>query len=181
MFKRGLIATYHKMGVKHLDRHVAKFPGQHNSHQRDTIDQIALLVQGMDGKQLPGYNLTKTAAVMLPPRPRTPITRAITKPMIQLLCLDTVFLWDSPDLDISLSKFVSRLANLVSRLAKSALVATCFSLSSIPASRSPVSSSATCVAAVTGSSFRHSLCDYSGILWRFCYRYGVESVGHFAP
>ena len=40
--------------MKHLNRYLAEFEGRHNVRPHDTIDQIAVLVSGMDGKRL-GY------------------------------------------------------------------------------------------------------------------------------
>ena len=50
--KRGYHGTYHHVSPKHLDRYVAEFEGRHNSRPADTVDQIATIVQGMDGKRL---------------------------------------------------------------------------------------------------------------------------------
>ena len=52
--KRGIVGTYHQVSVKHLDRYLAEFEGRHNVRPHDTVDQIAVLVRGMDGKRL-GY------------------------------------------------------------------------------------------------------------------------------
>ena len=52
MLKRGYYGTYHRMSVKHLDRYVQEFSGRHNVRQLDTIDQMAGMVKGMDGKRL---------------------------------------------------------------------------------------------------------------------------------
>ena len=40
------------MSEKHLHRYVAEFEGRHNQRPLDTIDQMKLMVRGMDGKQL---------------------------------------------------------------------------------------------------------------------------------
>ncbi len=40
------------MSAKHLERYVNEFAGRHNSRSLDTRDQIRVLVQGMDRKQL---------------------------------------------------------------------------------------------------------------------------------
>ena len=50
--KRGVVGTYHQVSVKHLDRYVTEFEGRHNNRERDTIDQIGILVRGMDAKRL---------------------------------------------------------------------------------------------------------------------------------
>ena len=52
MLKRGYHGTYHKMSPKHLDRYVTEFSGRHNERDRDTIDQMSRMVEGMVGKQL---------------------------------------------------------------------------------------------------------------------------------
>ena len=39
--------------MKHLERYVDEFAGQHNSRPKDTIDQISSIVRNMDGKKLP--------------------------------------------------------------------------------------------------------------------------------
>ena len=50
--KRGYHGTYHHVSAKHLSRYVAEFEGRHNSRPADTVDQIASIVQGMNGKRL---------------------------------------------------------------------------------------------------------------------------------
>ena len=57
MLKRGYVGTYHQMSVKHLPRYVAEFEGRHNHRPMDTADQMASVVQGMDGKRLPYQTL----------------------------------------------------------------------------------------------------------------------------
>ena len=52
MLKRGYQGTYHKLSVKHLDRYVQEFAGRHNQRPLDTIDQMAAMARGMDGKRL---------------------------------------------------------------------------------------------------------------------------------
>ena len=52
MLKRGYHGTYHHMSAKHLDRYVTEFSGRHNDRERDTIDQMAGIAQGMVGKRL---------------------------------------------------------------------------------------------------------------------------------
>ena len=50
--KRGYHGTYHHVSEKHLGRYVAEFEGRHNGRPKDTVDQIASIVQGMNGKRL---------------------------------------------------------------------------------------------------------------------------------
>ena len=52
MIKRGYKGTYHKMSAKHLWRYVKEFVGRHNSRPLDTIDQMAAMVRGMEGRRL---------------------------------------------------------------------------------------------------------------------------------
>ena len=52
MLKRGYYGTYHRMSPKHLGRYVDEFAGRHNVRTADTIDQMAAMVRGMDGKRL---------------------------------------------------------------------------------------------------------------------------------
>ena len=52
MLKRGYYGTYHKMSFKHLRRYVAEFDARHNVRDMDTLDQMAALAKGMEGKRL---------------------------------------------------------------------------------------------------------------------------------
>ena len=52
LMKRGHYGTYHQMSPKHLDRYVDEFEGRHNQRELDTLDQMANMVLGMDGKRL---------------------------------------------------------------------------------------------------------------------------------
>ena len=52
MFKRAHKGIYHKMSPKHLDRYVQEFAGRHNFRGQDTIDQMADVVRGFEGKRL---------------------------------------------------------------------------------------------------------------------------------
>ena len=52
MLKRGYVGVFHRMSPAHLPRYVAEFEGRHNARGRNTIDQMAAMVQGIDGKRL---------------------------------------------------------------------------------------------------------------------------------
>ena len=52
MMKRAHKGTFHKLSPKHLDRYVQEFAGRHNLRERDTIDIMGEVVNGMDGKRL---------------------------------------------------------------------------------------------------------------------------------
>ena len=52
LLKRGYYGTYHKMSEKHLSRYIGEFAGRHNARAVDTIQQMALMAQGMMGKRL---------------------------------------------------------------------------------------------------------------------------------
>ena len=60
--KRGYDGVYHQMSEKHLDRYVTEFEGRHNDRPADTVDQMAAMVQGMEGKRLRYTDLTGKAA-----------------------------------------------------------------------------------------------------------------------
>ena len=52
MLKRGFVGVYHQMSPEHLNRYVSEFEGRHNQREADTIDQMASMVRGLDGKRL---------------------------------------------------------------------------------------------------------------------------------
>ena len=52
MLKRGYHGTYHQMSPKHLHRYVTEFEGRHNDRPMDTVDQMAAIASGMEGKSL---------------------------------------------------------------------------------------------------------------------------------
>ena len=52
LLKRGYNGTFHQFSAKHAGRNVTGFAGRHNIRERDTIDQVAKIVDGMEGKRL---------------------------------------------------------------------------------------------------------------------------------
>ena len=52
MLKRAHKGIFHKLSPKHLDRYVQEFAGRHNLREQDTIDQLAAIRRGMEGKRL---------------------------------------------------------------------------------------------------------------------------------
>ena len=52
LMKRGILGVYHHISPKHTHRYVAEFAGRHNARPYDTLDQIKMLVRGMDKKRL---------------------------------------------------------------------------------------------------------------------------------
>ena len=53
MLKRGATrALFHHVSPKHLHRYIDEFEGRHNDRPSDTIQQMAHMVQGMEGKRL---------------------------------------------------------------------------------------------------------------------------------
>ena len=52
MLKRAHKGVYHKISPKHLQRYVDEFSGRHGIREQDTLDQMAAIVQRMNGKRL---------------------------------------------------------------------------------------------------------------------------------
>ena len=52
MLKRGYQGTFHHFSEKHTGRYVAEFAGRHNIRNRDTLDQMQEIVEGMVGQRL---------------------------------------------------------------------------------------------------------------------------------
>ena len=59
VLKRGYYGTYHKMSPAHLHRYVAEFEGRHNTRRLNTIEQMVMIAEGMDKKQLRYKDLVK--------------------------------------------------------------------------------------------------------------------------
>ncbi len=53
LLKRGYHGTFHQMSPKHLHRYVNEFAGRHNIRDKDTLEQMSIVSQGMVGKRLP--------------------------------------------------------------------------------------------------------------------------------
>ena len=56
---RAYHGTYHHMSRKHLHRYVNEFRGRHNMRCADTIDQMKMLVWGIEKKRLKYADLTR--------------------------------------------------------------------------------------------------------------------------
>jgi len=52
MLKWAHKGVYHKMSPKHLERYIQEFAGRHNIRDVDTLIQMGLVVQGLEGKRL---------------------------------------------------------------------------------------------------------------------------------
>ena len=52
MLKRGYKGTYHQMSPKHIARYFTEFAGRHNVRDFDTLAQMTMLANGLDGKRL---------------------------------------------------------------------------------------------------------------------------------
>ena len=71
MLKRAHTGTFHKLSRKHLHRYVTEFAGRKNVRDKNTIDQMVALAQGLEGKLLPWKVLTAgpRADASLEPQP----------------------------------------------------------------------------------------------------------------
>lgn len=59
LLKRGYHGTFHHFSEKHLDRYVGEFAGRHSSRDKDTINMMGQLANGMLGKRLKYKELIK--------------------------------------------------------------------------------------------------------------------------
>ena len=57
LLKRGYHGTYHNKSAKRLDRYVTGFSGRHNDRERDGIDQMSRIAQGVIDTRLRYGNL----------------------------------------------------------------------------------------------------------------------------
>ena len=55
--KRGYDGVYHQMSAKHLHRYIVEFEGRHNRRLLDTAEQMATMIRGAAGRQLPYSSL----------------------------------------------------------------------------------------------------------------------------
>lgn len=60
MLKRGFHGTYHHLSPQHLQRYINEFAWRHNDRCSDTIDIMAHMAQGFEGKHLPYKKLIAT-------------------------------------------------------------------------------------------------------------------------
>ena len=58
VFKRGFYGRCRKMSPKQLNRYAQEFSGRHNIRGFDTLDQMAIIARGMDGRRLWYKDLT---------------------------------------------------------------------------------------------------------------------------
>ncbi|MCY4369913.1 MAG: transposase [bacterium] len=52
VLKRTYHGTHHWVSPKHLHRYVAEFCGRHNTRHLDTLNRMATIVRGAEGKRL---------------------------------------------------------------------------------------------------------------------------------
>ena len=55
--KRTHKGTYHSMSNKHLHRYITEIAGRHNNRHLDVLEQMAIVVLGMEGRFLPWKSL----------------------------------------------------------------------------------------------------------------------------
>ena len=63
MLNRAHKGTCHKFSVKHLEKYVLEFSGQHNIRELDTINQMESIVKNMEGKRLKFEDLVSVKMV----------------------------------------------------------------------------------------------------------------------
>ena len=52
LLKRAYMGTHHWWSPKHLHRYLAEFCGRFNNRKLDTIQQMSILAEGMNGRRL---------------------------------------------------------------------------------------------------------------------------------
>ena len=52
LLKRGYHGTYHQISFKHLQRYLVEFAARQNVRGLATVNQMVVLVRGMEGKRL---------------------------------------------------------------------------------------------------------------------------------
>ncbi len=52
LLKRAYKGAYHHMSRKHLHRYINEFAGRHNLRKLSTLDKMAKILLGLDGKRL---------------------------------------------------------------------------------------------------------------------------------
>ena len=58
MLKRGIYGVYHHISPQHTHRYANEFAGRHNDRPSDTLDQMAHMIKGAEGKRLRYQDLT---------------------------------------------------------------------------------------------------------------------------
>ena len=51
-FKGGIDGAHHRLSVKHLHRYAKELEGRHNARPMDTVDQMAAMARGAEGRRL---------------------------------------------------------------------------------------------------------------------------------
>ena len=62
LLKRGYHGTYHRISTKHLQRYVNEFSGRHNVRNENTLNQMATILRGMEGKRLRYKDLIRASS-----------------------------------------------------------------------------------------------------------------------
>ena len=60
--KRSIMGTFHHISPQHTPRYIAEHAGRQNNRELDTLDHMASLVKGADGKRLPYEKLIASKA-----------------------------------------------------------------------------------------------------------------------
>ena len=65
MLERAYKGTYHTISKKHLHRYVKEFVVRHNTREKDTIDQMQIIVGGMIGRRIMYKDLGSSEGVRI--------------------------------------------------------------------------------------------------------------------